>query len=236
MDKQTNKRKYLWVYAGVLFLSALAVLLLTAFSQMKLTGNIEEYQKKIKDNENSIRDFNINLSSAVGERDALKKRIKELETENLAFKSTAAGTSNQYGLSQKDKMQEAYENILKADSLFKSGKETESAQALKNVKEEYLGEEALKKLKRLKDSTYLTATKSLYAKGKQEYSKGNFSQAETALKDSLFFDKTAYFEENTLFYLVMVERKQQKPQEAQMFENMLSKKYPKSSYLEKLKG
>lgn len=235
LDKQANKRKYLWVYAGVLFLSALAVLLLTAFSQMKLTGNIEEYQKKIKDHENSLRDFSINLNSAVEERNTLKKRIKELEAEIAAFKSTSAGTKNPYGISQKDTMQEAYESLIKADYLYKDGKKTESAQTLKNIKEEYLGTEAVKKLGRLKDATYLTATKSLYSKGKKEYSKENYPQAEIDLKDSLFFDKTSYFEENTLFYLALVERKLEKTQEAEKYQRMLFEKYPTSSYLKKLK-
>ncbi|MGE5329952.1 MAG: tetratricopeptide repeat protein [Deltaproteobacteria bacterium] len=236
MDNKTNKRKYLWVYAGVLFLSALAVLLLTAFSQMKLTGNIEEYNKKLKSHENKIKDFNISLNSATVERDALKKRIKELETENESYKSASVGTKNPYGLSNSQSIKEAYENLLKADSLFKSDKKTESAQTLKNIKEEYLGEEAAKKLKRLKDATYLTATKVLYSEGKTEYSNKNYSKAETVLKDSLYFDNTAYFEENTLFYLVMAERKQQKTQEADKYLNMLTSKYPNSSYLGKIKS
>ena len=236
LDNQENKRKYLWVYAGVLFLSALAVLLLTAFSQMKLTGNIEEYNKKIKDNETSVKDFNISLNSAAGERDALKKRIKELETENEAYKSTSAGTKNPNSLSNIEKWKDAYENLLKADGLYKNGKKTTSAQILKNIKEEYLGAEALKKLNRLKDATYLPATKYLYSKGKEEFLKGNYSQAESDLKDSLFFDKTAYFEENTLYYLVLVNRKQAENEEAEKYSSMLANKYPNSSYASKLKS
>jgi len=234
LDNQTKKRKYLWVYAGVLFLSALAVLLLTAFSQMKLTGNVEEYKNKIKNHENSIRDFNISLNSAVVERDALKKRIKELETENEAYKSTSAGTKNPYGISKVENIKDAYENLLKSDSLFKNGKKVGCAQSLKNIKQEYLGEEAIKKINKLEEATYLPATKYLYAKGKEEFSKGNYPQAETDLKDSLSFDKTAYFEENTLFYLVLVSNKLGEKEGAEKYRSMLLTKYPNSSYSSKV--
>lgn len=236
MDNQTNKRKYLWIYAGVLFLSALAILLLTAFSQMKLTGNIEEYKKKIKDHENSIRDFNISLNSAAGERDSLKKRIKQLELENAALGSTTAGTKNPNGLLEIESCKNAYEKILQADSLYKNGKKVAAAQMLKDINEKYLGEAAVKKLGRLKDATYLPATKYFYSKGKEEYSKKNYLQAAIDLAESLNFDKTAYFEENTLYYLALVNSKQGKKEEAEKYSNILADKYPKSSYINKLKA
>jgi len=236
LENQTNKRKYLWVYAGVLFLSALAILGLTAFSQMKLSGNDEEYKKKIKEHENSIRDFNISLSSAVGEKNALKKRIQELEIEIEGLKSTTAGTKNPDGISKVQDCRNDYETLLKADGLFKNDKKVSSAQILKNIREDYLGEEAVKKLNRLKDATYLPATKYYYLKGKDEYSKGNYAQAEMDLKDSLSFDKTAYFEENTLYYLALASSKQGKKDETKKFSGMLLDKYPKSSYSNKIKN
>jgi len=236
LENQKNKRKYLWLYAGVLFLSALAILGLTAFSQMKLSGNDEEYRKKIKERESSIKDFNISLNSAVLQKNALNKRIQELESEIEGLRSTTAGTKNPNAISNVENCRNDYETLLKADSLFRSDKKVASAQILKNIREDYLGEEAVKKLNRLKDATYLPATKSFYFKGKEEYSKGSYDQAEKDLEEALFFDKTAYFEENTLYYLALASSKQGKEDETEKYSGMLLDKYPKSSYIKKIKN
>lgn len=45
MSNNKSERKTVWIYAVILFTSVFVVLLLTAYSQIKLNTNINKYQK-----------------------------------------------------------------------------------------------------------------------------------------------------------------------------------------------
>lgn len=235
MQKDKSKRKFLWIYAVVLFSSAFTVLLLTAFSQLKLSSNIEEYKKKLKENENSIKGFNLSLNSAAEEKRELQKRIEELEKENTGLKSLAAGSSRPDLVNQREeRSRQSFDSLLKAETYYKNNQNLSSAKALSNVKEEDLGETAKKKYTYLKSKVYVYAAKDNYRKAKEQLTKNNFEKAKNYFEESLAYDETAYYEENTLFYLALVSSKFNETDKVKQYADRLKAKYPKSEYIEKV--
>ncbi len=235
MQKDKNKRKFLWIYAVVLFASAFTVLLLTAFSQLKLSSNIEEYKKKLKEHENSIRGFNLSLNSAAEEKRVLQKKIEELEKENTSLKSLAAGSSRPDLINQRlERSRYSFDSLLKAETQYKNDQHLSSAKALHNVYEEDLGENAKKKYTYLKSKVYVYAAKDYYRKAKEQLAKNNFEEAKKFFEESLAYDETAYYEENTLFYLALVSSKLNESDKVKQYANQLKAKYPNSEYVEKV--
>jgi len=62
-----NDKKTVWVYAVILFTSAFIVLLITAYSQIKVNKNIDEVRNKLGSTEKEKSNFQMSLSSALAE-------------------------------------------------------------------------------------------------------------------------------------------------------------------------
>ncbi len=235
MDKEKNKRKYLWVYAVVLFSSAFVVLIITALSQVRLNSNIEEYKSKLAEHENSINKFNLSLSSAAQEKDALRERINQLEKENDSLKSVVAGGGSPSLLEQRlERSRQSFDNLLKAESLYEAEDLVDCARALSKVSEEDLGSLSKEKYRQLKGKVYLHATKELYRIGKEYYSQKEYLKARECFEESISFDNTQYFEENSLYFLALISNKLKEPEKMKEYADTLQKKFPDSEYIEVL--
>jgi cell division protein FtsL len=63
VSENGNGRKAVWMYAVILFSSAFIVLLLTAYSQIKLNKNITRYEGQIHDEKQQNINFKTDLYS-----------------------------------------------------------------------------------------------------------------------------------------------------------------------------
>lgn len=234
MNEKDKKRKNLWIYAVVLFLCAFFVLILTAFSQMKLAGNVGEYKDKIKQHEVSLKGYKLNLNTATEERNLLRSKVKQLEEENSNLKGhniLKDSLSSQQIINQ---TKDTFDLLLEADKLYRENKLTSSAEALRNVQVEYLGEKAKTKYNALKRETYLPAAKKFYFDGRKKMENKENAKAVELFEKSLFFDEAKYYEENTLFYITLTSRRLGEAEKVTTYLDMLKKKYPKSEYIEKV--
>lgn len=236
MEKNKNSKKFLWIYAAVLFLSAFAVLLLTAFSQVKLSNNMDEYKRKLSERDNSIKEFSINLNSAAEEKTLLKQKLKQLEDENNNLK----GVTNELGdfstVKQRiERCRKSFDLLLHADNCYKQEKYVSCAEALKEIFVEDLGDQGAKRYSYLKAKVYLFAVKDFYKRGKEQMVLKNYLKSKDYFEKSLSFDETRYYEENTLFYLAFLSNKLKDQDKLKQYTQILTEKYPKSEYIEKIK-
>lgn len=235
MEEQKNNRKYLWIYAVILFASAFTVLLLTAFSQTKLNNNIEEYKTKLKENESNIKGINLSLNSAAQEKKNLQKRIEELELENNNLKSLTTGTSGMDVPNQiRENSKQSFDSFLDAKEKYDNGDLLSCAQDIRKVNEGDLGAKAKESYSRMKDKAYLYATKEYYRKGKELLKNNDFLKARSCFEESLSYDVSQYYEENTYYFIGYTSQKLKDPDRVKQCEEFLTKKYPNSEFIEKL--
>ncbi len=233
MDKEKNKRKYLWIYAVVLFSSAFVVLIITAFSQVRLNDNIEEYKSKLAEHENSINRFNVSLSSAAQEKEALRQRISQLEKENDSLKGITTDGGRPSLLEQRlERSRQSFDNLLKADALYGDRDLLACARALSKVNEEDLGSRSKERYQQLKDKVFLYATKELYRRGKEYYSEKEYLKAREHFEESISYDNTQYYEENSLYFLVRISNNLKEHEKMKEYADTLEKKFPNSEYIE----
>ena len=230
MDKEKSRRKFLWIYAVVLFASAFAVLLLTAFSQIKLNSNIQEYKTKLNENESKIKHFDLSLTSAEKERNSLLSKIEALEKENSNLKSV---TANGGKIDFNARIKQSNDTLIKADSLYRSGKKVQAAQTLKETSEEDLGEQAKIRYNYLKLQVYQEATKYFYKQAKEQMAINNYIKSKEYFENSLAFDDAKYYEENSLYYLAVLNSKLKDKKALDSAIQKLIVIYPKSAYIEK---
>ena len=228
-----DKRKYLWIYAVVLFSSAFVVLVMTAFSQIKQSSNIENYDKELKEYKNK---YTLSLDTADKDKKTLQDKITQLQSENNNLKIITENNNSQILIQKIESCKNSYENLLQSDKLYSQEKYIEAAKGLRNVKEEELGEQAKKKYMFLKSKVYIYATKDYYKRAKHELSRDSYSKAMEYFEESLIFDETKYYEENTLYYLAYISSKLKQAQKLNRYSNDLIKRYPSSEYAEKVKN
>ena len=237
MNKENSKKKFLWIYAVVLFASAFTVLLLTAFSQLKLNNHMEEYKKKLSERENSIREFNLNLSSVAQEKKSLKQKVEQLELENNQLKSVTTGNNNIQLINQRlERSKQSFDFLLKAEGFFEKDNYNLCAQTLRNVVVEDLGAQARQKYLALKPKAYLHAMKDYYSKGREQMRQNNYLKAKEYFEQSLAYDETKYYEENSLYYLALLSSKLKQVDLLKHYSETIIKEYPNSEYIEKVKN
>ena len=231
MDKEKSRRKFLWIYAVVLFASAFAVLLLTAFSQIKLNSNIKDYKTKLSEHESKIKYFDLSLTSAEKERNSLLSKIEALEKENSNLKSV---TANGGKIDFNARIKQSNDYLIKADSLYRSGKKVQAAQTLKEISEEDLGEQAKVRYNYLKLQVYQEATKYFYKQAKEQMAINNYIKSKEYFENSLTFDDAKYYEENSLYYLAVLNSKLKDEKAVDSAIQKLIEIYPNSAYIEKV--
>lgn len=236
LENNKDKRNFLWIYTVILFSSAFIVLFLTGLSQVRLANNIEEYKKKLKEHEKSIQGFNLSLNSASKENWSLRQKIELLEKENSSLKSIIEDLNKLKLIqSQLERSKLSFDLLLKATDFFKKGDYVSCAEALRDVFEEDLGQEARKKYKYLKSKVYFYTMKYFYYKGIKEFEKRNYLQAREYFLKSLNYDDTKYFEENSLYYIALISSKLGETEKLRQYANALITKYPNSEYVKRIK-
>ena len=120
MADKNSERKKIWIYATILFMSAFIVLLFTAYSQIRLNGNISDYKNQLNSNTKEKNDFQINLNSCLKLNSQLNNQIKAANKQISQIKQDEK-KANSSLLSEKDKTKRtiaAYDYLLAAESAY----------------------------------------------------------------------------------------------------------------------
>ena len=234
--KENNKTK-IWVYAVVLFTSAFIVLLFTAYSQIKLNKNLDDYKDQIHTEESEKNKYQQNFSSAQEMNEKLNGEIKKLQEENTKLVDEIESVKRE--LEEADtnfkKKRSAAAGYSKALTVYLSGNIVESAGLLKDVATSDLDGEALESYHVLVKKVNAEAGKILFDEGFSLYNKGKYAESTGKLLKSFEFAPVESFSDKCLYYLAYSEKKSGNSVTALEHMNKLVEKFPDSKYLKSAK-
>ena len=201
-DQRKEKRE-VWKYAVILFTSAFVVLLLTAYSQIKLNKSIGEYESKIQGEIKEKYVYQYDLRKALQESkklneeiSAMKKRVTELENKNSIIIKEVQAAEN--------KLEEAakfYIVLSEAEEEYKKGNLVKCAQLLNTVLDKnLLGTQAKERYDYLYGKTYYKAGLNLYAQGYSLYTKEKYIQAADSFIASYALTRKEYYSDDCLYF------------------------------------
>ncbi|MCR4436518.1 MAG: hypothetical protein QHH06_11390 [Clostridiales bacterium] len=242
-----SKKQSVWIYAAILFTSAFIVIILAAYSQVKLNKNFNGYKgMEFSKQEENKNDFQLSLNAAQSENINLKKELDTLnnELEKAKNENDALNKKNAQLENDRKKSVESYEAVLSAEREFNSGNIVESAVILnKECEKSFLGREALAKYNALVEKTYNKAALILYRTGYEDYKKALYDAAIEKFIQSLALEPNDYFSDDCWFFKAYSEYKKGDKESAVISLNSLFQNYPDSNYageasvlLKKLQG
>lgn len=232
-----NKKSKIWVYAVILFTSAFVVLLLTAYSQIKLNRNLSDYRNQINSKETEKNKYRQNFSSAQEMNVKLNEQIKKLQDEYSTLKSDMDGLKIQKEYTEKllKEKSDAVEKLSNALTSYLNGKVIESAGLLKFVDPTKLDPKAAETYHTLSIKANTEAGKILFDQGFSLYNRARYSEAAEKLLLSSIYAPAATYSDKCLFYLAYSELKIDNKALAVEHMNKLAGNYPESRYLKSAK-
>jgi len=233
MEKDKNGKAKVWVYAVILFTSAFIVLLITAYSQIKFTRNIDNLETQISTKENEKNMFQLNLNSALKENEKLLNENKKLE-EQLKKEKEVVEEQERKILEIKNSENEiinSYEKLISAQNEYENENFVNCAFILLyDVKPEHLKDDGLKKYNELIEKSLYKAAHNLYKEGLNLYKDKQYDEAIEKFKKSLELSENEYFSDDCLYLIAYARYYQGNKQEALSYYRDLLNKYPGSSY------
>lgn len=230
---ENNGKAKLWVYAVVLFTSAFIVLLITAYSQIRINRNITDYQNQIFAKENEKNQFMINYKTA-------SEEIARLEQEVDSLNKTVTGNKDEIDKLKEEqtslnaRMEEitgAYELLAAAEEELDKGNIVNSAEILLDkLDATLLSANGNIRYEKLKEATYKKASSLLYRQGYERYTKKLYSQAAESLIKSIRLSNIEYFTDDCYYFLAYCEYRTGNNEKAKEYLNTLLNGFPKSSY------
>lgn len=233
---KNEKKGTVWVYAVILFTSAFVVLLLTAYSQIKLNKNFTEYKRvEFSNREKEKSDFQLNLNNTKSENVNLKKTIDSLNSELAKMKEEKDSKARDIDEVQKKNSQvlSAYEILLAADNECRKGNIKDCAILLRDrLDPSQLGKEALNTYQDLVAATYKKAALILYEEGYEDYKNKLYDSARAKFGSSVNFAADEYFSDDCYYYMAYSEYRLGNKEAALNAINILLKNYPGSNFSE----
>lgn len=227
-----NKKAKVWVYAIVLFTSAFVILLLTAYSQIKLNKSLNNYRNEISSKVTENKKVQQNFSSAQEMNEKLNAEIKKLQEENSMLQDNVSSMLAQkedaeIQLSNKNT---AFSNFSTALSVYFNGDYIQCAQLLTQIDQTNLDGKSLELYKSFAPKVEAEAGRILYLDGRSLYKKGQYSSAAEKLLLSNQYAKNQAFSDNCLFYLAYAEIKSGNKTSSVEHMKKLLADYPSSSF------
>ena len=232
-----NKKSKIWVYAVILFTSAFIVLLLTAYSQIKLNRNLNDYKNQISHKETENNEYRQNFSSAQEMNVKLNEEIKKLQEENAALKGDILELEKEKDIINKESQDKSAveEALHTAFSVYLNGNIIECAGMMKKIDSSRLDARAADTYKLLMSKVYSEAGKLLFDEGFSLYNKAKYSDAAVKLQLSSEYAPGAAYSDKCLYYLAYAEMKSGNIVSAVEHMNKLTSNYPESRYLKNAK-
>jgi hypothetical protein len=225
-DVKDTIKSSVWIYAVALFTCAFVVLLITAYSQIKFNGNIEQYQAQISSNEKEKNKVVVDLNSALKNNEELNKENTKLKEDNSKIKSELSDFRKDY-IDNKGKNTEAfnnYEKVLLVIYEYNNAHIEKSALLLKyNVDYDLLGDMGKRQFDELQKKTFTKASKLVYQEALSSYNLSDFDNSKIKFKQSYELDSKQNFSDDCLYYWAMCEyKKNNKAESISIFDKMIS--------------
>lgn len=231
-----SERKKVWKYAVVLFTSALMVLVIAGYSQIKLNNNVSEYEKQLKLKAEQNQNFEVNLNSALQTNEKLndqlndlKKELEKYKTDNESIQLKVKNLENSNTM-----VKGTYEALLLASKNYESSNIVESALILQRCKTQYFGPEALNRYNELVSKTFSPASRSLYTMGRKLYIENDYEGALEKFHKSIDFSTVEYFSDDAYFYAANCQFKLGNVDAGKKLLLTIIEKYPESTYLDEV--
>lgn len=232
-----NKKAKIWVYAVILFTSAFIVLLLTAYSQIKLNKNLSDYKSQVYSKESENKKVQQNFSSAQEMNQKLNDEIKKLQEENNLLKANISGMeAEKANIDEKNKARIAAEDSLaNALNAYLNGNVIECAGLIDSIDSPSLEGKTLETYKALSVKAKADAGKNLFDEGYALYESSKYADAAAKLLLSHQYAPSEAFSDKCLFYLAYSELRLDNKVAAVDHMSKLIYSYPESKYLRSAK-
>lgn len=229
----SKDKKTVWIYAVVLFTSAFIVLLITAYSQIKVNQNIDEVKNKLGSTEKEKSNFQMNLSSALAENKKLSENIVilEKEIEDLKLNETSLQQEIKDLQNENTLKFENYQKLMKADIYYYSGDIKNCSLVLtREIKSDLLEKDAMELYKKLIDLTVNKAALEFYREGYEYYKNKDYDKAIESFNNSLSLKDDDYFSDDCYYFIGYSNYKKGNLSSAKDAMETLISKYPDSTY------
>lgn len=232
-----NKKSKIWVYAVILFTSAFIVLLLSAYSQIKLNKNLTDYKSQVYSKETENKKVQQNFSSAQEMNAKLNDEIKKLQDENNALKESKDSLETEKAsIEEKDSNEsKALDSLADVISAYLNGNVVESAGMVDAVNAANLEGKTAETYKTLYLKIKAEAGKILFDDGFELYDRAKYSEAAPRLLLSSQYAQNEEYSDKCLYYLANTEIKLDNKTSALEHMNKLIINYPESKYLKSAK-
>ena len=205
----SNGKSKIWLYAVVLFTSAFIVLLVTAFSQIKLNNNLSYLNNQIFTKEHEKNEVQLSFANAQelngklsDENKRLQEEVDRLSAEIDKMKADQEAAEN----AGADKI-EAYEQLSRAQNAYAAGNPVDSAQVIWDINISRLDANASQEYSLLREKTYRDAGKQLLNEGYELYTKKEFVSAVEKFLASRAYASGEEYSDKCLYYLALSESK-----------------------------
>lgn len=211
-----DKKKFLWVYALVMCVSAFTILLMTAYSQIKYEKSNSQIKFELTKRESQVKDFSINLQSVTDKKRMLEEQNKNLQS-IVVVNNKKIVELNTYIQNTKT----SYENILKAQTLYRQGNYNESCNLLLLVDNNLLGDEMQKIYSTLKKNVFPKISVSLFSQGRKYYNHKQYDLAVLDFEKLLIIDEDRKYQKSTINYLINSYQSLGNTEKKTFYENIL---------------
>lgn len=237
MNNKKDK-KTVWIYAVVLFTSAFIVLMITAYSQIKVNKNIDDVKNKLGSTEKEKSNFQMNLSSALAENKKLYEKIQNFEIEIKDAKIKESDLKKEIKELQNKRVSgiENYQKLVKADILYYSGDFRNCSLILtKEINKETLEEDAIDLYQKLLNLSIKKASLDFYIYGYEYYKDKEYDKAVENFENSLSLTDTEYYSDDCYYFLAYSQYRKGNVSAAKVAMNTLLINYPDSTYKKEAK-
>ena len=231
-DKRNIKTK-IWVYAVVLFTSAFIVLLITAYSQIKLNRNIVDFKTQISNQQSEKNKYQLSYANA-------QEMNSKLSDENAILTEDNKNLQETIGMLEKDasevsdkttKQIAEYAKFSDAQSEYLIGNKINGAQLLKKINVSLFDDKTKELYDVYSAKIFDEVGKELYNSGYKLYTAGKYYEATEKLALSRDISFKSDYSDNCLYYLAHSVYKTGLKSSAVDYMKTLIKEYPSSSFI-----
>ncbi len=234
MSDKNNDKKKLWLYAVILFTSAFIVLLLTAFSQIRMNKNISKYKDQLSSESKLKSDFQLNLNSSLNLNKKLTEEL-ELLKEDMSEEKNTALEAEKRAKELENKLKDttaSYEALIEAQRKYDNEEYVKSALLLyEKCKLALFNQGAYNQYIKLKELVFPKASKISYADGLRNYKEGQYSKAIEHFKISTALASNEYYSDDCYYLMAYSYFYMKDNMQAKKSLETLFKDYPQSTYL-----
>ena len=230
-----RRKKTVWIYAVILFTSAIIVLFVTTLSQIKSNRRFFEYEQKITSGQKEKAKFQSSLQDTLEENKKLALQIDELEEEKSSLQNNNQESIKKLeeSLDSKARIKEAYEKLEKAKDRFDNDEIIESSLILYyEIDKSIFGHFGKKAYEELSKECFLKASKKLYEQGYKLFIQKKYTEAIEKFMFSVQLQNNQYYSDDCYYFAGYAEYNQGKYENASMYMHILLDKYPDSNYID----